>query len=375
MRELLIAAYSGFFPNGNTNPFGDIFKRLSIVAFGVTDANYNTQKVFLDLMPDTATGKAVERHGTIQGVPALGAVGAARSGALRIFGDGGVISSGERLTHPPSGLIFETRSGGTIGSSGYLHVDVAAVSTGVATNLEKDQELQFSTTPANTEQTALIIKELRDGRDVESPEAHKARILERIAEPIAGGSRSDWRQWAKEAASYVDGAYVYPNRNGAGTVDIAALKEGTGTARLLTSQERSDVLAYLEDLRPVTMAVRVAPRLRVPGSLLLLVVGTFLETLAAIVILTPVLLPITSQLGIDPVHFGIVMIVALAIGFVTPPLGANLFMAAQVGQVSFDAVVRRILPWILTMIAAVLLIAAWPGLSLFLPRLFLDYNG
>ncbi len=107
---------------------------------------------------------------------------------------------------------------------------------------------------------------------------------------------------------------------------------------------------------------------------LLLIVGTFLETLAAIVILTPVLLPITSALGIDPVHFGIVMIVSLAIGFVTPPLGANLFMAAQVGSISFDAVVRRILPWVLTMIAALLLIAAWPDLSLILPRISLDYG-
>ena len=61
-------------------------------------------------------------------------------------------------------------------------------------------------------------------------------------------------------------------------------------------------------------------------NVLLLLVGTFMETLAAIVILTPILLPITSALGMDPVHFGIVMIVNLAIGFVTPPLGANLFM-------------------------------------------------
>jgi C4-dicarboxylate transporter, DctM subunit len=107
---------------------------------------------------------------------------------------------------------------------------------------------------------------------------------------------------------------------------------------------------------------------------LLLVVGTFLETLAAIVILTPVLLPITTALGIDAVHFGIVMIVSLAIGFVTPPLGANLFMAAQVGGVSFDAIVRRILPWILAMVAALLLIAVWPALSLALPRIFLGYG-
>jgi C4-dicarboxylate transporter DctM subunit len=108
---------------------------------------------------------------------------------------------------------------------------------------------------------------------------------------------------------------------------------------------------------------------------LLLIVGTFLETLAAIVILTPVLLPIMTQLGVDPVHFGIVMIVALAIGFVTPPLGANLFMAAQVGQVPFDQIARRIFPWVGAMIVALLIIAFVPWLSLGLPRIFLDYGG
>lgn len=107
---------------------------------------------------------------------------------------------------------------------------------------------------------------------------------------------------------------------------------------------------------------------------LLLVVGTFLETLAAIVILTPVLLPIMLQLGVDPVHFGIVMIVALAIGFVTPPLGANLFMAAQVGQVGFDRIARKIFPWVMAMIVALLIIAFVPSLTLTLPRMFLGYG-
>ena len=108
--------------------------------------------------------------------------------------------------------------------------------------------------------------------------------------------------------------------------------------------------------------------------ILLLIVGTFLETLAAIVILTPVLLPIMLQLGVDPVHFGIIMIVALAIGFVTPPLGANLFMAAQVGGIPFDEIARRIFPWVVAMIVALIIIAYIPVLSLGLPQYFLDYG-
>jgi TRAP transporter, DctM subunit len=107
---------------------------------------------------------------------------------------------------------------------------------------------------------------------------------------------------------------------------------------------------------------------------LLLIIGTFLETLAAIVILTPVLLPMVTQLGIDPIHFGVIMIVALAIGFVTPPLGANLFMASQVGGIPFDDLVKRIFKWVLVMTAALLVITFWPDLSLILPRLFLGYG-
>lgn len=104
-------------------------------------------------------------------------------------------------------------------------------------------------------------------------------------------------------------------------------------------------------------------------NLLLLIIGTFLETLAAIVILTPILLPVTMSIGMDPVHFGIVMVVNLAIGFVTPPLGANLFMASQVGQIPFEDLSRAVIGWILTMIAALMLITFIPEISLWLPSI------
>ncbi len=103
-------------------------------------------------------------------------------------------------------------------------------------------------------------------------------------------------------------------------------------------------------------------------NLLLLIVGTFMETLEAIVILTPILLPIATALGLNPVHFGIVMIVNLAIGFVTPPLGANLFMASQVGGIKIELLSRAIIGWIGAMIVALLLITFIPSISLILLR-------
>lgn len=101
-------------------------------------------------------------------------------------------------------------------------------------------------------------------------------------------------------------------------------------------------------------------------NILLLIVGTFMETLAAIVILTPILLPVVTKLGMDPVHFGIIMIVNLAIGFITPPLGANLFMASQVGDIKIEVLSRSILGWIAAMLFSLMLITFIPAISLLL---------
>jgi len=105
-------------------------------------------------------------------------------------------------------------------------------------------------------------------------------------------------------------------------------------------------------------------------NLFLLVVGAFIDTIAAIVILTPILLPVATQIGVDPIHFGVIMVVNLAIGFITPPVGVNLFVASAVGKVPFDTVARGIVPLFFTMIIALAIISYVPSLSLWLPNLF-----
>jgi len=101
----------------------------------------------------------------------------------------------------------------------------------------------------------------------------------------------------------------------------------------------------------------------------LLFVGMFMETLATILILTPVLLPIAYSLGIDPVHFGIVMVCSLAIGFQTPPLGENLFVASGISNITIEEISIRALPFAFTSVIAVFIIAFFPDLTLWLPRL------
>lgn len=106
-------------------------------------------------------------------------------------------------------------------------------------------------------------------------------------------------------------------------------------------------------------------------NLLLLVVGCFMDTTPAMMVLSPILLPIAMQFGVDPIHFGLIMVVNLAIGFITPPLGINLFVAARVGGSSLEIVCSGIIKFILVMILDLLLITFIPGISMILPNTFM----
>lgn len=96
----------------------------------------------------------------------------------------------------------------------------------------------------------------------------------------------------------------------------------------------------------------------------LLLIGMFVETNSSILVLSPILVPVAVSMGIDPVHFGLIMVINLAIGMVTPPLGVNVFAACTVGNVPFDRVVPKLIPMILMMIACLLTITYFPGITL-----------
>ncbi|EFV78497.1 TRAP transporter large permease [Cytobacillus pseudoceanisediminis] len=99
-------------------------------------------------------------------------------------------------------------------------------------------------------------------------------------------------------------------------------------------------------------------------TLLLLIVGCFMDTIAAIIILTPILLPVALQIGYDPIHFGIIMIVNLAIGFITPPLGVNLFVGAGISGLSLEQLSKAIVPFFFAMVFTLLIIIVIPQISL-----------
>jgi TRAP-type C4-dicarboxylate transport system permease large subunit len=106
------------------------------------------------------------------------------------------------------------------------------------------------------------------------------------------------------------------------------------------------------------------------ANVLMLFVGCFLEPVAAITILVPILLPIARQLGIDPVHFGLVMVLNLMIGLLHPPMGMVLFVLARVAKLSVERTTMAILPWLVPLLGSLVIITYFPALVLWLPKMF-----
>ena len=98
----------------------------------------------------------------------------------------------------------------------------------------------------------------------------------------------------------------------------------------------------------------------------LFVIGMFIETSAAIIVLAPILVPVAIHFGIDPVHFGMIMVVNLALGMITPPFGVNLFAACTVAKISLDRIVPYLIPFVLVILGCLMVVSYVPQLSLFL---------
>ena len=114
-------------------------------------------------------------------------------------------------------------------------------------------------------------------------------------------------------------------------------------------------------------AVLQSPMLFLLGvNAALFVIGMFIETSAAIIVLAPILAPVAMHFGIDPVHFGMIMVVNLALGMITPPFGVNLFAACTVAKISLDRIIPHLLPFVLVILACLMVVTYVPQLSLFL---------
>jgi tripartite ATP-independent transporter DctM subunit len=131
------------------------------------------------------------------------------------------------------------------------------------------------------------------------------------------------------------------------------------TSNRVTEHFASLILAITEN--PILILLMI--------NVILLIVGCFMETIAAITILVPVLLPIVVKLGIDPVHFGVIMVLNLMIGLLTPPVGMVIYVLSRVSGVPFERCVSATAPFLVPLVAVLLLVTFVPQLSMFLPTL------
>jgi TRAP-type C4-dicarboxylate transport system permease large subunit len=109
-------------------------------------------------------------------------------------------------------------------------------------------------------------------------------------------------------------------------------------------------------------------------NIVFLLLGCFLDTLLMLLVIVPIVIPSVRALGIDTVHFGVVIVVNMMIGLITPPYGEMLFLISGVTGIKLQAILREIWPFLGALFLALLVMSLWPGLVLFLPRL-LGYEG
>jgi TRAP-type C4-dicarboxylate transport system permease large subunit len=129
---------------------------------------------------------------------------------------------------------------------------------------------------------------------------------------------------------------------------------------------------------PQTLAPAIVAAIHEPlvfllvSNVILLAVGCFMEALAAMPILIPILVPAAMSFGIDPVQFGLIMIFNLILGTIHPPIGVVLFVMARIAEVTFEQISRAILPWLVPLLIVLVAITVWPPLTLWLPGLVMN---
>ncbi|MBI1245321.1 MAG: TRAP transporter large permease subunit [Alphaproteobacteria bacterium] len=182
---------------------------------------------------------------------------------------------------------------------------------------------------------------------------------------------------AATAYALVLGLFVYRTLTLRGLVRVS-METAETTAIILFIVAGASIFGYIITTTRVTdhVAELVLSITTQPWAVLLLVnvflliVGCFMETIAAITILVPVLLPLMTQIGVDPVHFGLIMVLNLMIGLLTPPVGMVLYILARVANISFERATKACLPFLIPLLVTLAIVTYWPAFVLFLPHYF-----
>jgi C4-dicarboxylate transporter DctM subunit len=171
------------------------------------------------------------------------------------------------------------------------------------------------------------------------------------------------------------GRYIYRTMSWNDVLEAAA-RSAMLTAQILVIVATAALFSWILTISGIPQALtswlqtlQLAPwTFLMAINIILLIVGCFLDPTSAILVLTPLFMPLVKTVGVDPIHFGIVMTANIAIGMFTPPFGLNIFVARSVLGVPLETIYRGVLPFVVVQIVALLIITYWPELSLVLTR-------
>ena len=252
--DAFIADYAGAQPAKNVSRGSDPHRLGRVVSGSVWAIIARLLFFEKQMLPDTAEAEFLERWGSVYSFPRLAATGAIGEAALEVTGTAGTsVPNGTQLTHKDGTIYQVTSTGASIGLDGTVIVDVAAISTGLSTNKSTGEILTFSSPPTNVDSTATLVGDLIDGTDIETYDAYRVRLLAHIGDPPEGGAIHDYIEWVSSIAG-VQSAFVWVNRRGLGTVDVAGFSSGTGTARVLAETIRDNIFSYIDSVRPANVA-------------------------------------------------------------------------------------------------------------------------
>jgi len=256
LRDDALQAYRNLVPGADVSPDSEIYARAMVAAAVASQVCYGVRYVEDQVFPDTADSANLERHAAIFEIERLEAT--TSTGTLELSGTPGtVVAAGLTALHA-DGTEFITTSGTTLDAiTGLGTVDLDSVTTGTVANKSAGDDLEVQTPPVGVDATATVAADCTGGTDEETDEALLARLLTRMRAGNAGGTATDYEQWA----SAVDGvlqADCLALRRGPGTVSVAVYSAGVGGVRTPANAAlRAAVLAAIELVRPICADVDV----------------------------------------------------------------------------------------------------------------------
>jgi uncharacterized phage protein gp47/JayE len=264
-RQYVAALKKALFPTFNLNLRSYHGKLATFLAGAITQLHFHADSAQQDLHPLTAgDGKPINDWGSAVGVERKSATPARKSSAGRVRGEAGAtVDPLTQLQNPANGLIYEIANTTTLTIPGvagvdpdsFVDADIRGVDTGSQTRMDAGSTLNFLSAPAGIEAVVTLVKALdEDGFDNEQFGSYRSRVLATFSETPSGGNQSDFVGWIEASIAAVHVGYAYPNRNGRGTIDLVAFYAGSGSARVLTTQDADAVLAYVRTKAPFHVA-------------------------------------------------------------------------------------------------------------------------